>query len=47
MPWVVALLVLLVVAGLVYWAGTRLWRGWDQLQDDARQAERRDRERAK
>ena len=44
MPVVAAVLVFLVIVGLVYWAGTRLWRGWDQLQADTAQTDRRDKD---
>ena len=47
MEWFIAVVVGMAVGGAVYWVGTRLLRGWDQLQADARQVDRRDRERDK
>ncbi len=47
MEWAIALGVFFAVGGVVYWAGNRLVRGWDQLAKDTKQADRRDKERGK
>ncbi len=47
MEWVLILGSAAAVGGVVYWAGSRLVRGWDQLAKDTKQADRRDKERGK